>query len=145
MSTPIIVDDTSMSIVYTGFWLIAGTYPEYVNTTHGAMTAGSSLQARFWFNGTHVAVYGTVPAAEGLNLIPPESMYNVDQLPTSTYMAPSSPTVLYSQVFYDSGVLEDGPHELVITPAVNQTSTVWLDYLEYVPSGPSMSVLQRRS
>ncbi|KAH7917896.1 hypothetical protein BV22DRAFT_982407, partial [Leucogyrophana mollusca] len=132
----IIVDDRDPSIIYPkGVWWEGGVYPEYDNTTSGSQTAGTPAQILFLFKGTRIAVYGTISEAVLNNSIPPISTYDLDELPTSTYSAVNTQdTPLYRQQFYDSGVIADGQHTLVINPDTDQLSTMWFDYLEYMPS-----------
>ncbi|KAH7906637.1 hypothetical protein BJ138DRAFT_1015896 [Hygrophoropsis aurantiaca] len=135
----ITVDDRDPSVIYTGdsaAWNLGGVYPEYDNTTHGASSSATPGQIHFSFQGIRVTVYGTIgPAATSL-----VSMYSLDGSPASTYTAMSTQVTLYRQQYFDSGVLEDGQHELAISVLSGQNATVWFDFFQYLPSsGPFLA------
>ncbi|KAF9242625.1 hypothetical protein BU15DRAFT_43706 [Melanogaster broomeanus] len=128
-----IVDDRDPRITYTGTWFLAGGFPEYDNTTHGAPTAGSS--ASFNFTGTTVSVFGTVGPVDANNYTigPSISMYTLDHFLPVTFVEPALNSASYHYQFYTSPPLDDGLHHLIIT-SVNMSSVLWLDYLQYTPS-----------
>ena len=77
-------------------------------------------------SGTSVAVYGTVKTDT------PSSAYTLDGTSNSFYVAPKSKTTVYQTLFYQSPILADGEHTLLVTNL--GTGTLWIDYLLYTPS-----------
>jgi len=128
----IVVDDNDLgAILYQppGAWERNGlANVEYKATTHGTQVVPAT--ATFTFNGTAVAVYGTV---DNLAL----SQYTIDDRPPVTYLGPN-PDIMASRfqtLFYHSPLLPDGPHRLVVSSLTNDTSHhIWLDYFIYQPS-----------
>ncbi|KAI0918323.1 hypothetical protein AcW1_009763 [Taiwanofungus camphoratus] len=142
--TLLTIDDTSSRLIYRGSWVESGSSNEYNSTTHGTGTAGSSVD--FVFNGTFVAVYGTVGTTRS------NSTYVLDGSPPVSFVAPKPPSPVYREAFFSSSVLSAGLHTLNVT-AMGEGSYFWLDYLQYTstydgqeteptpsPASPSSSV-----
>jgi hypothetical protein len=142
-----IVDDTNPGIVYKGTWITGGSPGEYDITTHGTDQAGSI--AIFTFNGratfsevdtksfydlplhcpgTSIAAYGTLGPGGT-----PITTYDLDNSALVVYSAPVVGDPVFNTLFYQSPVLSNGPHSLVIT-FLNSSGIYWLDYLLYMPS-----------
>ncbi|KAF9458121.1 hypothetical protein BDZ94DRAFT_146921 [Collybia nuda] len=131
------IDDTDTRIRYSGRWEAAGNPDEYNMTTHGTNSAGA--QAEFVFNGTSVAVYGTIEAKSD-SIFSAVSMYTIDgSSPTPNVGMPGN-NILYNQLLYRSLNLADGQHTLIITSTLGGGSMLWLDYLQVVPSRTSPSI-----
>ncbi|PSR71007.1 hypothetical protein PHLCEN_2v13111 [Hermanssonia centrifuga] len=147
-----IVDDSNLGrLSYTGTWQDGGAAPfEWDGTTHGSQTTGSQVTFQFnggslliWLNdtsfliplsGTQVEVYGTIgPTGDVL----PTSTYLLDSASILTYVAANVSATTYQNQFYQSPVLQDGSHTLVIT--VTSQGYYWLDYLLYTPSSNNLA------
>ncbi|GBE88864.1 hypothetical protein BKA93DRAFT_828643 [Sparassis latifolia] len=122
VSTLLTVDDTDPRLIYEGSWTESESSGEYDSTAHGTVIAGSSVL--FVFNGTFVAVYGTV-GTSGSN-----SSYVLDALPPVQYSAPPFASPVYNQAFYSSEILTNGKHSLNITSTADGENFL-LDYLQY--------------
>jgi len=121
-----VIDDRDSQIEYTGSWTLAGTSGELEGTSHGTNVTGS--QAIFFFNTTSVAVYGTVPAADGKG--PAVTSYVIDGSSAVTFTAPTTNSTLYQIPFFGAGGLAEGKvHCLTITYNSAQSSEFWLDYI----------------
>ncbi|KAJ3773874.1 hypothetical protein FB446DRAFT_640813 [Lentinula raphanica] len=135
-STQVLVDDAHPRILYSPGWELGGN-PGYEckGTTHTAQNTLNST-ATFAFVGTHVEVFGTVGPEKG----PPTSIYQVDDLPVSTYTFPVNGGVNYRVPFYMSPLLELGNHTLtiVIEPGDKKSQPKFcLDFIVYDSSGPA--------
>ena len=85
--------------------------------------------------GTAVAIYGTSDTFT-------VSKYVVDDLEPVIFNSPDPASQLarFHTLFYQSPVLDDGSHRVVVTCLTNQSdNTLWLDYAIYQPSSPSSS------
>ncbi|EKM56885.1 uncharacterized protein PHACADRAFT_254252 [Phanerochaete carnosa HHB-10118-sp] len=140
MAMPIRIDDSDPSVNYTGSWFKGGNPPEeYMGTTHGAITNGSTMS--FTFNGTAVALYGTIgPINSDSDNQTTTSMYVLDEASAVTVTAPKSLTTQYGYAFFLSPQLADEQHTLTVTATdVVSDNTFWIDYLEYTPSSNTSS------
>ena len=143
----VVVDDSdASSVLYQGAWQVGGITTEYLSTTHGTFTVGSTATLNFTgmdpqlrfnnrgFNlnssGTSLAVYGSIWRGTI-----PVSTYTIDNSISDVYTATLSDSPLFQILFYQSPILQDGPRTLV----VNFTSgyEFWLDYFLYIPSASS--------
>ncbi|KAH7906719.1 hypothetical protein BJ138DRAFT_1015774 [Hygrophoropsis aurantiaca] len=131
-ATSVYVDDTDSALLYSGVWFTAPS-SDYQNSSHGTNTAGSSVS--FQFTGTQVFVYGSIdPSNESACIRTPISTYTLDATPMTTFFAPIIDTKLNNSLFYESPVIDNGLHTLIITSA-SQNSLFWLDYIIYTPPG----------
>ncbi|KAF9073901.1 hypothetical protein BDP27DRAFT_1359793 [Rhodocollybia butyracea] len=133
-----LVDDGDPRIIYSEGWAKAGNPMfECEGTTHGSQAP--NVTATLNFSGVGVQVVGTVgiPASDGS----PSSTYQVDDLPTSTFVFTTKGQANYRIQFYSSPLLNAGDHKLVITSLGNDNSRIWLDYiLYYAPTNVSASI-----
>ncbi|KAF9457149.1 hypothetical protein BDZ94DRAFT_264913 [Collybia nuda] len=121
------VDDRDPRVVYSGSWVLGGVDQEFNRTTHGTVAGGS--QARFTFNGSSVTVYGTITNEPvGGIVLPPSSTYSIDGSTNATFN-PVPTSIQYRQIFYQSPVLQNTQHVLVITSLVSN-SVLWLDFFQ---------------
>ncbi|KAG6910373.1 hypothetical protein DXG01_011088 [Tephrocybe rancida] len=133
----IIIDDVNPRIVYTGFWERAGSFEEFKSTTHGASGAGA--QATFKFNGSSIAVFGTI-GRENNNGDPrfaPVTTYRIDGSTPETFTHKPNRGIVYRQLFFQAHDLEEGPgkeHTLVMENTITGKNMVWLDYLQLISS-----------
>ncbi|GJE98622.1 hypothetical protein PsYK624_148560 [Phanerochaete sordida] len=133
--TPIQVDDADLSITYSGGWFLGGnTAPgtEFDGTTHGATANGSRLA--FTFDGTSVAVYGTISGAP--TTPPSTSLFMVDNdfATAANVTPPQPPQPVYQHMWWSSGELSPGTHTLnVVAQNVQEGDLVWIDFVQYVP------------
>lgn len=127
--TKIIVDDQLTDLItYSTGWSTAGVQEEFAGTTHTTTIAGST--ATFPFNGTNVFVFGTIgPTGSS----PPNSTYFVDGGQPTSFTGVTTSIPLRSIIFFQSQILPNGPHTLVIT--YTGGDPYFLDYIQfYVPS-----------
>ncbi|KAF8523461.1 hypothetical protein BU17DRAFT_63753 [Hysterangium stoloniferum] len=123
------VDDTSTAISYAGDWqALIGSSRQWMQTVHGAPSVGST--ATLSWRGTQVTVIGTVPVGNGSTI----SSYQLDDGASTSVTFECAPTAVFSQVFWDSGIVRDGLHTLVITNE-GTTADFQLDEIDYVMSG----------
>ncbi|KIP07163.1 hypothetical protein PHLGIDRAFT_428764 [Phlebiopsis gigantea 11061_1 CR5-6] len=138
------VDDSDLSLLEYSHnqWFLGGSSSEYNSTTHGSFSAGAKMT--FKFNGTSVAVYGTISGTDPAlqSTVPAcNSTYQIDDASLSTYTAPFVSANLYQARYFQSPQLQAGPHTLVLTATcANQGPWFWLDYLTYVPSPVAAAV-----
>ncbi|KAG1748587.1 hypothetical protein EDB19DRAFT_212354 [Suillus lakei] len=135
----ITLDDRDFSFAYDGSWFLGGQAQfEYDGTTTGTNTAGS--MALFNFTGVSVSIFGTVGPINylGQDVGAPISSYQVDDQPAVIFTAPAQGGDLYHYNFFTSPTLDNGPHQLKITN-LNQSSYLWLDYVQYTPSSATSS------
>lgn len=106
------IDDTDSSISYSSGWaLLQGSTRQWNGTVHSTSTVGAT--ATFSFRGTGVAVYGTIPA--GPSTATTQSQYAIDSgVPVNVSLA-SQTNAVYADLFFQSSLLSDGLHILVIT------------------------------
>ncbi|GJE86706.1 hypothetical protein PsYK624_027870 [Phanerochaete sordida] len=132
------VDDTHLN--YTGQWFPGGTPPQEFNgTTHGAISNGSTVS--FTFNGTSIALYGTVgPIQSDTKNRTTTAVYVLDDASPVTSTAPASLTTQYGFAYYVSPPLANEQHTLVVTATdVVPDNTFWVDYVEYTPADANPS------
>ncbi|KAJ3504503.1 hypothetical protein NLJ89_g7906 [Agrocybe chaxingu] len=120
------IDDTDPAIVYTNEGIDWGRYGdgthEYNNTATLSVKQGAT--ARFTFEGSSVAVYGTV----GVNDILAVSSYTIDGGSPVNYTMPRVSSNQYRHLFFQSPTLPRGTHTLVIQTLVDD-GYYWLDFL----------------
>ncbi|KAG6833406.1 hypothetical protein H0H87_007391 [Tephrocybe sp. NHM501043] len=128
----IIIDDASPRIVYTGFWERAGRFEEYKATTHG--TSGAGARATFTFNGSSIAVFGTIGRENnnGDPLFAPITTYSLDGGVAVPFTHTPNYGIVFRQMFFQAQDLEEKEHTLVIENTVSGKNMVWLDYLQLV-------------
>ncbi|KAF9049676.1 hypothetical protein BDP27DRAFT_1434069 [Rhodocollybia butyracea] len=85
----------------------------------------TNVTATLNFNGIGVQVFGTVGNANGS----PSSTYQIDDLPSSTFVFQANGQNNYRIPFYVSPLLNEGNHTLVMTALGNSNSRIWLDYI----------------
>lgn len=135
-STTLIVDDSDATqITYTGDWFASTSPSEFNHTSHGTRDEGAT--ATFVFNGTGVAVFGTIEPTDGN----PTSTYVIDgSIIPSTFTANSTSTPLYQQLFYKSPTLQAGQHTLVVTSTGDPIFSI--DFISYSkPADPSLTTM----
>ncbi|EPQ50750.1 hypothetical protein GLOTRDRAFT_96710 [Gloeophyllum trabeum ATCC 11539] len=130
----VVLDDTSPELHYFGNWTVGGDPNNtYMGTTHYTTTAGDS--ATFSFTGSWVGVYGVI-GFPGLNLT-----FALDggdgPGATASFNVTRADHPVYHQVYYDSGALTYGVHNLTMTN--KNGSEVFLDYVMYNSSSSSSS------
>ncbi|KAI0667263.1 hypothetical protein C8Q78DRAFT_1054968 [Trametes maxima] len=117
------VDDSSPRLQYSGQWTRVGSSQDCGGTSHTSSSTGSSV--KFSFNGTFVAVYGSV------NQTGSSSSYQLDDA-APVIVNVQQPSPQYNWPFFPSPPLQPGLHELVIM--VNG-GVFDLDYIEYTLVG----------
>ncbi|ESK94699.1 hypothetical protein Moror_14258 [Moniliophthora roreri MCA 2997] len=131
--SPIIIDDRDPSIEY---------YPPWRWWTsgfvHGTVTANASLNLTF--HGITIGVYGTIVQAPTERDKVPTSRYSIDGEPATVFTAPRLQAKAHQQLFYQSPVLEDRKHTLMISMDT-QGPTYYLDYFNVTPGIQATSSL----
>lgn len=111
-------------------WIQDGGWPsEFMNTTSYTGLTASAMN--FTFNGTSIAVYGTVD-----NYATSTWNFTVDGAHEQTLSENTPiPSTKFHQQLYSSGTLEDGEHllELMVVNATATTDNFFIDYLVYTP------------
>lgn len=122
----ILVDDADTSrISYDASWGTAGSTFEHDSTTHHTDNARAVLS--FPFNGTSLAVHGTVASNQASNPI----TCNVDGADIPAPLIAPAPQNQYHKVFCSVDALSgDTPHNLIMT-VDGSTSRFFLDYFMY--------------
>ncbi|KAJ8522160.1 hypothetical protein ONZ45_g1247 [Pleurotus djamor] len=107
------VDDRDPQIQYSAGWSDEGVNEEFNGTTRFATTAGVSIN-----------VFGTIDSL-GARANP---TYTLDDTPPFRFTARNTSSVLYQQLFYESPVLENSSHVLVVAVA-DEGSRYFFDFL----------------
>ncbi|KAF8146314.1 hypothetical protein K438DRAFT_1939662 [Mycena galopus ATCC 62051] len=138
----VLIDDNNPLVQYgpPSGWTLAGTAPEFDNTTHTSATPGD--KAALEFEGTSIHVYGTIAPNAGQSRL----NFSIDGVDLASYQAPSVPTTepggITNQLFWASPTLNETLHQLVITvdhdtstpPPNSFNGTFFLDYFVYTPT-----------
>ncbi|KAJ3738197.1 hypothetical protein EV360DRAFT_58343 [Lentinula raphanica] len=137
-STQVLVDDGDPHILYSPGWGRAGTIGFECNSSTHESNYTVNSTAIFTFvgdcTGNYIEVFGTVGASQKA----PTSIYQVDDLPISTYTFPVNGQNNYRVPFYLSPLLELGNHTLtIIVPPGKDGNQLYLDYIIYDSSGPT--------
>ncbi|KAI0064238.1 hypothetical protein BV25DRAFT_1823208 [Artomyces pyxidatus] len=144
-STTLIVDDNSTLISYSASppWQLGGQSIEYDGTTHGLVGPNTlNATATFRFTGSAIEVYGTVGPIDGGG----PAVYQIDGMPPVLSTNPLQTDTVPSLLFYRSPPLDPTtPHILIITPAGDNTTRYWLDYLLYTPPLPNATATSSSS
>ncbi|KAF7986367.1 hypothetical protein HWV62_35384 [Athelia sp. TMB] len=117
------VDDTDPRLQYSGSWSPFSNLapaPAYNNTLHGTAKPGAQMVLEF--AGTGISVYGTV-SPNGTAI----SNYTIDGGSSSIFTAPVVETALGGVLYFNSSVLGDGNHTLVVTN-IDSDPWFWIDY-----------------
>ncbi|KAK7460848.1 hypothetical protein VKT23_008779 [Stygiomarasmius scandens] len=125
------IDDASPQILYTGSWFIGGTDREFQHTTHGAKVANATFQ--FTFNGTRVEIGATLDAHRDDQPDPTSNIF-IDGRLVSRYAPVLSSEIQYQQTIFTSDSLVSGEHIVSMTSEIDSNSTIWLDYIDFLPS-----------
>ncbi|KAI0336522.1 hypothetical protein GY45DRAFT_1315911 [Cubamyces sp. BRFM 1775] len=105
----------------------------YNSTLSACVTNGASVA--FQFNGTSIAVYGSVAPADGAD--PPVSVYSVDGGSPTSFSAPQVLHRADAVQFFTSDPLPLGTHTLTINvTSASPIAPYYLDYLQYTTYAP---------
>ncbi|KDR69934.1 hypothetical protein GALMADRAFT_230300 [Galerina marginata CBS 339.88] len=118
------LDDRDSSIVYLSRWHHGGVKAEFDKTTTYNGDPGST--AKLTFDGTSVAVFGTISPKKS-DSIAPISSYSIDGAAPVEFKAAQTPDTQYSQQFFQSPTLPAGQHTLIITNKLHSDPT-FLDF-----------------
>lgn len=154
-----VYDDRSPAIAYSpAGWQLEGSSREYNGTTSSAFLANSTAKLTFRggftisfdqygvlinsgiLTGITVAVYGTI-GSKNANFSDPQSAYSIDNGPPHIFRPNQTDLPHYTAKFFQSGLLSNTEHTLVVTNLVNY-GLLYLDYIVVVTTGevPSSSV-----
>ncbi len=153
--TLVTIDDSDSRLIYQGNWFTNRSSEEYIPTVHGTQDVGASVKFSFngmfiyadsyprhrdstcllnSFAGTRVQVFGTADDSHA------SANFTLDGgAPTQYQQIPSSPSA-YHIVLYNSPLLDDSEHTLVITSTA-KNATLWLDYLQLASDSPTPSTI----
>ncbi|KAJ7148553.1 hypothetical protein C8R43DRAFT_1108083 [Mycena crocata] len=127
----IIVDNFDPLVQYNppANWIHGGSSIEYNKTTASSKTQGDT--ATFSFEGTTIAVYGTVGPNNGSESTMSFSI-DSDASTTFDYTAPKTTSALYHQLFIGTSNLSEGSHTLWVTQkSTSPDGIIFLDYFLY--------------
>ncbi|KAJ6542675.1 hypothetical protein B0H19DRAFT_305684 [Mycena capillaripes] len=106
------VDDSDLSIAYSGNWTVeTNTDEDFQLTSHGG-TQGASFQLEF--EGTYVSVHGRI-GNDSVNTATQVS-FSVDGAAPTIFSAAYQSTISFNQPLFQSTNLEQGKHTLIATP-----------------------------
>ncbi|KAJ7593723.1 hypothetical protein C8J56DRAFT_1160513 [Mycena floridula] len=136
------IDDKDSSIQYSTAsddWHAGGSPSEFLSTTQQSHRLGAKATVVFY--GTTIEVFGTIQSiANSVNgSTGPVSTYTIDGAPAVTFSGtPQVSNDIYQQQFFNSGLLADGRHTLVIQNML-QGPVLCLDYLHYTASSTCLT------
>ncbi|KAJ7055751.1 hypothetical protein C8F01DRAFT_1157588 [Mycena amicta] len=117
------VDDRDTNIVYQPAWSMFGSEQDFMHTSQESPSAGAKLT--YTFEGRGISYYGGDTAGNKTN-----ASIVLDGGPPTFFVPPPTDPVVNNK-YYDSGVLADGKHTLVVTAVTD--NPIWVDYLLVVP------------
>ncbi|KAF9255193.1 hypothetical protein L218DRAFT_837741, partial [Marasmius fiardii PR-910] len=114
------VDDTDSRLVYSppDAWFLVETVKEWNFTSHVTWNAGAEM--RFAFNGTQVAVFGTI--TNNQSTVPVSNLFILDDgkpVPWSVTVSNSKP--LFATRMFSAEGLKDGLHTLAMQTTVDNS------------------------
>ncbi|KAJ6479667.1 hypothetical protein C8R45DRAFT_355244 [Mycena sanguinolenta] len=134
----VLVDDNDPSVQYNSpsGWVRFGEAPEFDGTTHASGTQGDT--ARFSFEGTSIAVFGTV-GNEGQARL----NFSIDDAAPGLFgvSTTSRPEALHNMLFWTSPLLEETEHTLTVTVDPNSNISLFLDYFVYTTTSTAGKAL----
>ncbi|KAK7034614.1 hypothetical protein VNI00_012255 [Paramarasmius palmivorus] len=134
------IDDPDPLIRYKGNWQhfkSSNVHYQGTNTKTDCNNTNSESNASFRFTGTYVGTYSEVLYKEGDDVYNRhKAVFKIDGSDTSYTITQKQPSYAPARTGYNvqSQGLEDKEHELVIQCS-NGTNTIWVDYIDYTPSG----------
>ncbi|EFI27463.1 hypothetical protein CC1G_15498 [Coprinopsis cinerea okayama7 len=117
------VDDRSLAVSFQGFWAFEGGDNEFEGTTSRPQRPGA--RAIFQFQGTSVQIYGTIGRGRRI----PGLSFVIDNGPVTFQRYAPTQEVQYAQLFYESPILANETHTLVIS-SEDESNGIWLDYFD---------------
>ncbi|ESK97329.1 hypothetical protein Moror_17760 [Moniliophthora roreri MCA 2997] len=128
------VDDRDPRIIYSGNWGQWGSTDEYNSTTSYTKSGNASFS--FTFNGTYIAVYGTLNNKGTRDSF---TIFTLDNVVHSIFASQRTHRTV-NQVMYSSPEFTNGEHNLLVRNLVEQGMT-YIDYLQVRPNGSKLAVL----
>ncbi|KAJ6483334.1 hypothetical protein C8R45DRAFT_802120, partial [Mycena sanguinolenta] len=117
------IDDRDPRIEYTPAWNKSGSDIDLQHTSQGSTIAGDSLTLPF--EGTSISVYGDIDN-ETIGNAPNASIVIDGWEPVFFVPGLQSAAPRCNNLMFNSGILAEGDHTLVVTAESDQT--VWVDY-----------------
>jgi len=140
MSTPVqyaVLDDRSTNFQYqSGLWGNQDNVSDAYDNTLSFTTAVAN--ATISFTGSQAFVYGVLGQSSVFGI--PTAKFYLDGNLDAWGTAPSVASDIYNKLYYDTGALSSGDHQIIVENTVNGT-TLFLDYLYFVPSSTTSSSL----
>ncbi|PPQ95027.1 hypothetical protein CVT25_000490 [Psilocybe cyanescens] len=131
-----VLDDRDSSIDYSSGWSKAGSSLEFNRTTTWSVVSGST--AKVTFQGTSIGVYGTISAKQRRS-VAPVSEYSIDGGSQVEFTPTQAARAQYSQLFFQSPVMSDGAHTLIITNKLASADPLFLDFMFVLNTSPDSS------
>ncbi|KAF8874405.1 hypothetical protein BD779DRAFT_254783, partial [Infundibulicybe gibba] len=115
----LLIDDRDEDIIYTGNWRSATSDFDFRRTSRAA-DGTTSASISIPFNGTGIQFYAVIEGSAPGNSALAE--FVLDGAATKTFTSPGQPSdITWNNQLYDSGLLPQGSHTLVVTPKSQQT------------------------
>jgi len=131
------VPDNDPRVFYSPSWSIVGQAP-FFQTTHQTDVIGSWVS--FTFNGSGIAVFGSVPASNATHA-GPTAAYAIDAAEPFVTAEPMAAVPIPNQPLFSASMLSGGAHTVMINVTdVQSASPFSLDYFLVTPPLPNASV-----
>ncbi|KAJ3505449.1 hypothetical protein NLJ89_g7412 [Agrocybe chaxingu] len=134
------IDDTNTTLInYQGEWeLVIGSTRQWEGTVHTTGQAGAT--ATFSFRGYQLWIWGTIPPGDGTNIVD----ISLDEGSPNTTSRTSNVSASYNELYYESPLLPETYHTVVVTnrgSEANGNTLFLLDRFEFETSDefPSFS------
>ncbi|KAJ6530950.1 hypothetical protein DFH09DRAFT_140911 [Mycena vulgaris] len=124
------IDDRDARVTYTPEWRKFIGDNDFMHTSQESTSPGDSFSLKF--EGTSVSYYGGITASDAGVM---NASIVLDGGKPTFFIAPASPAAVTNNLIFESGIINDGSHTLVITQE-NQF-TVWTDYFLITPGTAS--------
>ncbi|KAJ6530952.1 hypothetical protein DFH09DRAFT_1326648 [Mycena vulgaris] len=124
------IDDRDARVTYTPEWRKFTGDNDFMHTSQESTSPGDSFSLKF--EGTSVSYYGGITASDAGVM---NASIVLDGGKPIFFIAPATPAAVTNNLIFESGIINDGSHTLVITQE-NQF-TVWTDYFLITPGTAS--------
>ncbi|KAJ7704820.1 hypothetical protein B0H17DRAFT_892044, partial [Mycena rosella] len=123
------IDDRDARIKYTPPWQQFGSDPDFMHTSQGTTAVGDSLSLQF--DGTRITYWGGINNGSVGQVL--NASMSIDSGPPKFFVPGlQSASVTTNNLYFDSGDLQPGTHQLQVT--AENAHTVWSDYFLVTPN-----------